>query len=127
MGGAEAAPAGQRSGSGGGKRSASSASGGPSTSCNGGSVVVVRLLAMRRPRPSQSHWQRSLWNSYTARGQPNSEYGKYIKILQLIKRLKDIKTRKLNVFKMGVLEGMGGWGLGKGLDMGRDLGMQSMA
>ena len=28
---------------------------------------------------------------------------------------------------MGVLEGLGGWGLGKWLEMGRDLGMQSMA
>ena len=28
---------------------------------------------------------------------------------------------------MGVFEGSGGWGLGKWLEMGRDLGMQSMA
>ena len=45
----------------------------------------------------------------------------------MIKVIKSIKTRKVDVFKMGVLEGLGGWGLGKWLEIGRDLGMQSMA
>ena len=45
----------------------------------------------------------------------------------MIKVIKSIKTRKVDVFKMGVFEGLGGWGLGKWREMGRDLGMQSMA
>ena len=43
------------------------------------------------------------------------------------KNRKTRQTRKVDVFKMGVLEGFGGWGLGEWLEMSRDLGMQSMA
>ena len=45
----------------------------------------------------------------------------------MIKVIRSIKTRKIDVFEMGVLDGWGVWGLGKWLEMGRDLGMQSMA
>ena len=45
----------------------------------------------------------------------------------MITMIKSRKTRKVDVFKMGVLEGLGGWGLGKWPEIGRDLGMQSMA
>ena len=45
----------------------------------------------------------------------------------MIKNEKSRTTRKVDVFKMGVLDGLGVWGLGKWLEMGRDLGMQSMA
>ena len=45
----------------------------------------------------------------------------------MIKIKKNRKNRKVDVFKMGVLEGLGGLGLGEWPEMSRDLGMQSMA
>ena len=45
----------------------------------------------------------------------------------MIKMIKIENARKIDVFKMGVFDGFRGWGLGKWLEMGRDLSMQSMA
>ena len=45
----------------------------------------------------------------------------------MIKVIKNRKTRKVDVFKMGVFEGLGCWALGEWPEMGRDLGTQSMA